>query len=158
MVDTPSLLAERLHSEGEKTTEFFRALVPEDWEQVVYSDGAQWRVREVLAHFVTAEESLLRLVDNIAGGGTGSPDDFDLDEFNNRKVKALENSNLEGLLELFWINRQKTIALVKNLNPVDLMRQGRHPFLGVASLVDIIKLIYRHNQIHLRDLRRILSA
>jgi hypothetical protein len=39
----------------------------------------------------------------------------------------------------------------------DLAKQGRHPFLGTASLSDMIKLMYMHNQIHIRDIRRMLA-
>jgi hypothetical protein len=39
----------------------------------------------------------------------------------------------------------------------DLERIGRNPFLGEVPLVEIVKLIYRHNQIHLRDLKRLLK-
>jgi hypothetical protein len=35
-----------------------------------------------------------------------------------------------------------------------LLHQGRHPFLGRAPLSEIIKIIYRHNQIHLREIRQ----
>jgi hypothetical protein len=36
----------------------------------------------------------------------------------------------------------------------DLAKLGRHPFLGITSLEDIIKMVYRHNQIHMREIRR----
>ena len=49
--------------------------------------------------------------------------------------------------------RQATIKKVRALPDQDLGKMGRHPYLGVASLADIIKLIYRHNQIHQRDFR-----
>ena len=48
-------------------------------------------------------------------------------------------------------------TVVAHMTPEDLPKVGRHPFLGAAPLEDIIKLLYRHNQIHQRDVRRLLS-
>ncbi len=38
--------------------------------------------------------------------------------------------------------------MVASISQADLTEEGRHPYLGVAPLTDMIKLIYRHNQIH----------
>ena len=35
----------------------------------------------------------------------------------------------------------------------DLERSGNDPYLGETSLSEMIKLTYRHLQIHLRDVR-----
>jgi hypothetical protein len=43
------------------------------------------------------------------------------------------------------------------MQPADLERIGRHPFLGVAPLVEMIKLVYRHNGIHIRDARKLVG-
>jgi hypothetical protein len=59
------------------------------------------------------------------------------------------------LIDQFKRLRQETIELVLNMNTSDLEKQGRHPFFGMAALEDIIKLIYRHGQIHLRDIRKL---
>lgn len=155
MVDTPAQLAERLQRDGEKTLDFFRNIEGDEWERQVYTDGETWTVRHVLAHFVSSERNLAKLVANIADGGRGSPDGFDIDAFNQGEVHHLREVSPQDLLEQFGSLREATIRLVAGLNAEALNRIGRHPFLGFSPLTDIIKLIYRHNQIHLRDLRRI---
>ena len=156
-ISNPQHLAERLRSEGEKTAEFFRSLDPEQLQQQVYMDGSCWQVRQVLAHFVASEASLTRLVENILAGGAGTPENFDLNAYNERKVAALQAVPVEGLLSEFLERRAATARLAASLRPEDLALTGRHPFLGVASLEDIIKMIYRHNQIHVREIRKVLS-
>lgn len=153
MTDSPTFLSERLLSEGEKTIAFFQAMTPELLAKTVYTEGSQWTARQVLAHFVSAEYSLCRLVENIAAGGSGSPEDFDINGYNERKVKELGETSLPELIEKFRQNRQKTAVFVAGLKPEDLQRQGRHPFLGIAPLAEIVKIIYRHNQIHQREIR-----
>ena len=157
MPDSPTFLSERLLHEGEKSIAFFQALSPEQLSQEVYTEGSCWTSHQVLAHFATAEYSLRKLIENIAAGGTGSPEDFDINKYNERKVKESGENSLPDLLEQFRQNRQKTAAFVASLKPEDLQRQGRHPFLGITSLAEIIKIIYRHNQIHQREIRQELE-
>jgi hypothetical protein len=156
MNDTTSRLAEKLEAEGAKTLEIFRALLPDQWELTVYTDGSAWTIRQVLAHFVTAEVGILRLIDNIIEGGTGSPENFDINRFNEKEVSAVRDEHPNSLLRKYEQTRRVTIEKVRNLQEEDLVRVGRHPFLGPAPVVDIIKLIYRHNQIHQRDFRKLL--
>lgn len=158
MTDTPEHLAERLNDEGQKALEFFRSLSPADWEKQVYTEGARWQLRQVLAHFVSSEIALVLLVKDILAGGPGSPEDLNLDEYNERRVNKLGGVSIEDLLARFADGRRQTIELVAQMRAPDLQRTGRHPFLGIASLEDIIKMIYRHNQIHLREIRKIIST
>jgi hypothetical protein len=48
-------------------------------------------------------------------------------------------------------------ALVEGLNDADLDREGRHPFFGVDRVEKFAKLVYRHNMLHERDVRRALG-
>jgi hypothetical protein len=156
MVDSAKLV-ERLTQERDKTVQFFRQLTPANWELLLYTEGAEWRVRDVLAHIVSAESGIRRLIADIVQGNPGAPEDFDLDGYNQRKVRQLQDQPVDELLDRFLALREKTIRLVESLSREDLQRQGRHPFLGVAPVEDIIKLMYRHVQIHLRDIRRAIT-
>ncbi len=157
MPDTPAFLAERLRVEGQKSAAFFRQLSPGDWSKTIYTDGETWTLHEVLAHFVTAELSLCRLVQNIAGGGSGSSEDFDLNAYNSRKVAGLKEAGVEEMIAQYLENRSKTAEVVAGLSEQDLQKRGRHPYLGVTDLTEIIKIIYRHNQIHQREIRAAVS-
>jgi DinB superfamily len=156
MPDTPEFLAERLLQEGQKTQDFFRVLELAQWDIVIYTEGMQWTVRQVLAHFVATEGAIQKLMKNILEGGPGSPSDFNIDAYNERKVAALREATPQELIGQFSHLRQKSAALVSGMTQEDLNRRGRHPFLGVTDLSEIIKLLYRHNQIHQRDVRKLL--
>jgi hypothetical protein len=158
MTDTPVHLAERLKAEGEKTVQFFESLSNPQLAVQVYTEGTNWTIRQVLAHFVATEDSLNRLVTNISAGGPGAPENFNIDAYNERKVANLQDVSERELLTRFKEYRRKNIDVVENFRSEDLVKTGRHPFLGVAQLEEIIKLIYRHNQIHLRDIRRVLQV
>jgi len=157
MSDSPDRLAARMQSEGEKTAAFFQELTPDQWRLMVYEGGTSWSVRQILAHFVATAQGFRELIGNILEGGKGSPDDFDIDRYNAQHVAELESADQHALIGQFLDMRQRNIALVLNMQPTDLERQGRHPFLGVVPLEEIVKLLYRHNQIHLRDVRRLMN-
>ncbi len=174
MPESPARLAQKLLDEGQKSLQFFRALAPEQWRQILYNpEGAGdpvvsagggdrfldpgsggWDLKDLLAHFVSAEASFGLLLQNILAGGEGAPEDFDIDRFNHSKVSRLKESNRDELLQELDNLRSQNAQLVASMQPEDLDRMGRHPFLGVAPLSDIIKLIYRHQGIHLRDVRK----
>ena len=156
--DTPDTLAGRMRAEGEKTVEFFSAISTDSWEQTIYTDGSSWAVRQILAHFVSTEAAFGRLIQNIQAGGHGAPDDFDINAYNERKVASLGPVSPPELLHQFDRFRQRNIEMVSKMSQADLARQGRHPFLGKTELVEIIKLLYRHNQIHQRDIRKYLAG
>jgi hypothetical protein len=153
MKETPEKLARRLEIEAGKTVEFFNSLDPELWLTTVYHANSGWNTKQVLAHFVSAEAAFIELIDNIVHGGDGAPSDLVIDQFNESEVGKLVDASPEELLTSFSENRDRTINLVRNIQESDLERVGRHPFLGPAPLLDIIKLVYRHNQIHIRELR-----
>jgi hypothetical protein len=123
----------------------------------VYSEGANWTIHQILAHLVSAESGIRRLVQHILEGGGGVPEDFDLAGYNERKVKELEGKNPDELMVMFSDLRRQTIEMVASLQDTDLQREGRHPWLGLTSVGEILKLMYRHNKIHQRDIRRILN-
>ncbi len=157
MADTVEKIIERLQDEGEKTVSFFRALPEDAWSLQVYTDGEQWQVRDLFIHLVQAEHAIARLVETILEGHAGVPENFDLNEYNHRKVHEMENLPLDYLVPLFSERRAKTIAMVRKMDDFDLDLQGRHPFLGIAPISEILKLMYRHTQLHQRDIRKLLK-
>lgn len=157
MSDSPTFLAERLKTEGEKTVEFFASLTAEQWSSTVYTEGETWTIRSVLAHYVTAERGFLRIFAEILAGGSGVADDFDINRYNASQQKKNLQVTPGELLEQFKLVRSRMTELVASMSEADLAREGRHPFLGQTTLAEMIKMVYRHNQIHIRDMRRISS-
>ena len=157
MSDTPQFLARRLLDEGEKTIHFFNQIHDDQWYLRIYVDDVEWNLHQLLAHFVSTEDSLLKLIIDIANGGEGAPEKFNIDRYNQKKVSKLESLPISELIKLFSQHRSAMVAYVSDLPPQALILQGRHPFLGVIPLTEIIKLVYRHNQLHQRDIRKLLS-
>ena len=151
----PVKLAERLKKEGEKVVAYFTALPEEEWQTQVYTEGDIWTIRNVLAHFVTSERGLFKLFQSICAGGAGVSEDFLIDFYNARQQQKTIDLTPGELLEQFAAVRADLSNWVSALLDDDLAKEGRHPFLGQVQLVEMIKMIYLHNQIHFRDIRKL---
>jgi hypothetical protein len=157
MPDTPAFLAERLRMEGEKTTAYFTDLTDEQWQTEVYTEGDTWTIRNILAHFVTSERGLLKLFESIRQGGLGASDDFSIDHYNARQQEKTKELTAAELLEQFAEARAETVKWTLDLSQEDLAIEGRHPFMGQVTLVEMLKMIYLHNQLHFRDVRKLIE-
>jgi uncharacterized protein (TIGR03083 family) len=152
------LLNRKLRDEGEALAARLAVLPSEAWERPVYGEGQAWRVRDVLAHLVSAERGHQRLIADVAAGGAGSPPDFSVDEYNRRHVAALAGRSPDELLADFRSVRAASVALVSGLSDDDLARRGNHPALGSdTALADFVRIIFMHGKMHLRDLTRALN-
>lgn len=155
MPDTPAFLAERLNAEGEKTVAFFNSLTPDHWQAIVYTEGGAWTIRSILAHFVTAERGFLKLFASIREGGSGASPDFDIDSYNASQQEKTKDIPPHELIAQFVAVRAEMSAFVQALSEQDLQKHGRHPFLGETTLAEMVKMVYRHNQVHYRDMRKL---
>jgi hypothetical protein len=146
-------IRKRLRDEGEKTTAFFEALSPEDWERQVYTTGSGWRVGDILAHFISAEKAYQFYLQDVLKGGTGAPDSLDIDQFNEAEVATMNEPPLE-LLNSYRQVRQDTLHLILDLDDEDLTRVVNHPWFDDKAIGWYLKLIYRHNTMHRMDIRK----
>lgn len=150
-------LAEKLKTEGEKFFALFAGLTDEQWNLKVYTEGETWTIRNVLAHFVTSERGLVRLFERIRLTGEGASEDFSIDRYNASQQEKTKDLSPQELLEQYKAVRADSIAWTLSLEEADLDKQGRHPFLGMTTLREMIKMLYLHNQIHYRDMKKVLK-
>jgi hypothetical protein len=153
----PAELAEKLKSEGEKFTVIFAGLVDDQWQAEVYTEGETWTLRNVLSHFVTSERGLVKLFERIRTTGEGAAEDFSIDRYNAAQQRKTRELSLQELLEQYKSVRAEAVAWVAGLQEAELEIKGRHPFLGMTTLREMIKMLYIHNQTHYRDMKKALK-
>jgi len=156
--DRHQLIQKRLRDEGDKLLAIFEALTDAQWATTLYTDGAVWTIKDMLAHQISAERGFQYYGRDILAGGPGAPENFSINTFNNAAVESMADQTTADLLDALRATRQDTIDLVATIADADFVRQGRHPFFGMMTIEDMFKLIYRHNMMHARDLRRVLDA
>jgi uncharacterized damage-inducible protein DinB len=150
-------LADKLNSEGEKIYALFAGLSDDRWSVEVYTEGETWTLRNVLAHFVTSERGLVKLFERIRQTGEGSPDDFSIDRYNAAQQQKNRDVSPQELLEQYKAVRADSIAWTLSIAESDLEKQGRHPFIGMTTIREMIKMLYLHNQLHYRDMKKVLK-
>ena len=151
-------LAKKLKAEGEKMVSIFSGFSIDQWSQDVYTEGATWTIRNILAHFVTAERGLIKLFEQIRQGGAGAADDFAIDRYNAAMQERAKDLTPQELLEQYKQVRSNSVAWVSGLKEDELEIIGRHPFLEVTTIREMIKLLYIHNQTHYRDMKKAMNS
>ncbi len=152
------LIQKRLREEGDKVLAVFEALLPEQWQTVIYTDGMTWTIKDVLAHQISAEREFQYYGRDILNGGTGAPENFSINAFNNAAVAQRRDRTTDQLLAEFRAARQETIEFVDVIEDEQFSLQGRHPFCGMMTIEGMFKLMYRHNMMHARDMRKALGG
>ena len=150
-------LADKLKTEGEKFHAIFAGLADDQWQTEIYTEGETWTIRNVLSHFVTSERGLVKLFERIRTTGEGSSDDFSIDRYNEAQQRKTQELSPQELLEQYKVIRADSAAWVAGLNESELEIKGRHPFLGMTSIREMIKMLYIHQQTHYRDMKKALK-
>jgi hypothetical protein len=150
-------LAVKLEIGRRKTLEILNGLTTEQWQTPLYEEPP-WIVHNLLAHFVSAERQLLALAQSVAAGGQGTPLDFDIDRYNAGEQKKLEGQSAQNLLALLDQGRRQTIEWIGTLGDDELDKIGRHPALGNVNVETMIRAIYGHQLIHMRELSKRLGS
>jgi len=150
-----AIIAELKNNEVEIIT-FFKGLNSDQLATTVYPEDPHWTVQQVLAHFITIEDSMQWLFKDILAGGPGSPKDFDVDRFNRTQPRKLDGLSLDDLFDKFRSVRRDTIAIVAGMADQDLDREGRHAFHGHGKLERFIVWAYEHARLHLDDIRKVI--
>ena len=156
MENSSAALANKLRQEGQKNLEFLESILAEDWDKQVYTDGPGWNVREVISHISATEQDIPNLIQGIVGGGAGVNEDFNIDRFNAGRVNKLGIRDKAELLAEFAERRERTVEMTQAFSDEDLEKLGRHPFLGESQVVEMIKLMYLHINLHIRDIKAVL--
>lgn len=152
-----SELADKLKAEGEKVLSFFSGFSDPEWTREIYTEGATWTIRNVLAHFVTSERGLIKLFEQIRQGGKGAADDFSIDRYNASMQERTKEASPAELIEQFKQIRENSIAWVSGLKEEELDIMGRHPFLHMTTIREMIKMLYIHNMTHVRDMKKAMK-
>jgi hypothetical protein len=150
-------LVRRLTEEGAALLAQLEAQAPEIWAAPVYpaAKGA-WTGHSILAHLVSSEGYIRLMMSDIVAGGPGAPPGVDVDAINATEVASLSTSAPADLIDRLRDSRAASISIVAAFADDDLDRRGNHPLLGQMALEDFVKLIYRHDKMHMRDVQRAL--
>jgi hypothetical protein len=132
----------------------FEAPSDEQWSTTLYTDGAVWTIKDMLAHQIRPNASF-----NTTGAifWRAAPAHRKIFRSTRSQCRGRVDGRSDGcrFVGRFARHAPASIDLVAMIVRL-ILRQGRHPFFGLMMIEDMFKLIYRHNMMHARDLRRVL--
>lgn len=155
--DTKTAIKQKLTAVREETYRTLGGLTDEQWNAVAYSEGAEWRVADILRHVADSEKGMTALMVQVRAGGEGVPADFDLTRWNQRVVTKLQDKTPPALFEGMAANRAALFVFIDGLNDDDWGRSGRHASLRIMTIEEICHLIADHEQTHVDEIRRLVS-
>lgn len=150
---------QKLAETRERLLAVARELDREEWSHPVYvhDDETKWTAAELLRHLVWAEGGMLRMMRQVKEGGTGVPEDFEIDRYNAKGVEKLGDKMPAELMEMMAENRQQVLAFIDTLDADDWEKEGRHGSLRIMTIEEVLETIAAHEAQHLEDLREALG-
>jgi len=158
MLERKRRIEEWLGSSRRFLSSVVKAVRDEDWQRVAHDDEARWTVRDVLAHVVGAEPSLLGIIMRAQAESHYAPrPDFDLDFWNRRQVEKRAEKSPADLVAELDRNRVETLKLSADLPESVLDFPVRHPSYGDMTVEDVFRLIGFHERLHADEIRKVTA-
>lgn len=133
--------------------------VPADkWEQRIYSDGAQWTLRQLLIHLMIADRGQNTVVKGIAAGKEVIPPDYDLERFNKRSVEKQAEVSVADARAALKISRAELLDWLNTIDDSVLDIQGRHASMQILTIAQILNVMAGHEDVHGNDIERFLQS
>ncbi len=157
MTNRQTALREQLEESRRELLRVLAGLSEAEWETAVYAESTTWQVIDLLRHLTEAESSMTRLMALIRDGGSGVPDDFDLDRWNAGRIKKTLGKSTDDLLADMAQNRASLLAFMDSLAEADWAKKGRHGSGRVMTIEEICAVIADHEATHTADIRAALG-
>ncbi len=157
--DRRTRLKQKMAEAREELVSTLKSLTPEQFNLPTRNEG--WSVREVAAHIASAEggmEPILHRILNREPNQRETAGDFDLERYNNSRIRKRNDKTIEGLLEELQVSRDRILPILDRLTEEDLDTSGYHPVAGDINLYGLFVVIYRHERTHTADIQQALSA
>lgn len=134
------------------------SLQDEQWQSVIYSEGSEWTVHDLLRHLVDSERGMTMLMKQVRKGSEGVPPDFDINRWNDRVIQKAMGKSPDELIGELVEHRPRLLDFVASLEESDWGKKGRHASLRIMSIEEICHLIADHEGTHAADLRKTVAG
>lgn len=122
-------------------------------EQQIYSDGAQWTLRQLAIHLAIADKGHNGMVLNYAEGKEFIPADYDLQRYNKRSVERQAEMTLEQARESLRQSRAELLAWFDTISDESVLdKEGRHANLQIMPISRILDIMAGHEELHAADI------
>ena len=132
--------------------------VPDDlWEQQIYSDGAQWTLRQLLIHLMLSDYGQNNVIMGIAEGKNIIPDDYDLNRYNSSSVGKRQAVTVEEARTGLAQSRARLVEWLHQIDESVLDKEGRHATMQILSIAQILNVMAGHEDGHSADIEAMVT-
>ncbi len=128
------------------------------WEQQIYSEGAQWTVRQLLLHLMISNAGQNKLIIGIANGKEMIPPDYDLERYNKRSVEKQAEVTPEQARAGLAESHQALIAWLNTADETALAITGRDVTLQIVSIDAMLDVVVSHETDHAADIKKLVET
>ena len=128
-------------------------------DEQIYSEGAQWTLRQLAIHLALSDMGHNRMVFSYANDKDFIPADYDIERYNKRSVEKQAEMTLQEARESLANSRQEFITWLDNLDDETILQKtGRHATLRIMTLEEIIGIMSGHEDAHAQDMMAMLAS
>ena len=121
--------------------------------------ASDWTAKDLIGHIVYAEGSMIPLAQGGASGAAHKqPPDFDIDRWNDSRVRRAREQSVAQLVERLAASREQLLALLDSLDDDALDRPVRHPTQGETTVAGLFRIIAGHERLHAEELRAVAGG
>ena len=121
--------------------------------------ASDWTVKDLIGHIAYAEGSMIPLArGGAAGEAHAQPPDFDIDRWNDSRVRRAREQTVPQLLDRLASSREQLLALLDGLGDAELDRPVHHPTQRDTTVAGIFRIIAGHERLHAEELRAVAGA
>ncbi len=154
-------LRERLDSDRRYFLAAVAALTEEDLARSV-GHASDWTARDLVGHIAYAEGGMIPLVQVAQGDGAGTarrpPPDFDIDRWNDSRIRRARAQSVAELLERLATSREQLLGVLDTLGDADLDRPVYHPTQRDTTVEGVFRIIAGHERLHGEELHALRGA
>jgi uncharacterized damage-inducible protein DinB len=133
-------------------------LIGDRADEQIYSEGAQWTLRQLAIHLALADTGHNRMMYNYAEGKEFIPADYDLERYNKRSVEKKEEMTLAQARELLAQSRAELLEWLDSIEDESILdKTGRHATMKIMSLSEIMDFMAGHEEGHADDIMAMLA-
>lgn len=132
--------------------------VGERGDEQLYSDGAQWTIRQLAIHLMIADAGHVNMLKGIASGNEIITPDYDVERFNRRSVEKNNALTIAQAIEGMARSRQELLDWLATIDESVLDKQGLHASMQVLSIRQILNVMAAHETAHAKDIEAYLNG
>jgi hypothetical protein len=131
--------------------------IGERGDEQIYSDGAQWTLRDLAVHLALADKGHNGMVMHYAEDKEFIPPDYDIERYNRGSVQKQADMSIADARAAMQASREALLKWLETADDSVLDKKGRHATLKIMTISEILNVMAWHESSHAADIQAHLA-